>query len=817
MPVWGDYEVNLSHILGRGGMSVVYGGRQISLKRPVAIKVLKRDLIEESPEFVDRFNREAMILAKIVDQHIVQVYGAGTADGNYYYAMEFVEGDDLAKKLKDGYAFSEGEIIDIGISVARALEAAWKHQVVHRDIKPSNVLITHDGQIKVMDFGLAKALDANQTRTNIIMGTPKYISPEQAMGKDCDIRSDIYSMGAVLYELATQRAPFTADDVTALLYKHISEPPEPPRKLNANLSETLELIILRMLAKNPEHRYQTPIELMKDLERVRTGDKLSQKTISLAREAAGITARRRKALLTALALVALGAAIAYYFLYYKKESDIRHIPTTTLQTPPEQPKQSTIQVNPIVPDKDREAFDSFYNKGVQAFADGNHEQALAHLESARAFAKYAEAVKADIDEKIRRAEYQIAVKKAREALEAKRFDDALAALAKAEDTEEVRTLSREINYRKYLQSATDREIEGLWDLAADDYEKAMAFTDEKAVFERTRDFCRLVHKANEAMRAKDYLQARDLFEKALTYERSESYLRDKIRECTKEIDKARTEAKERRRKEWQELVRTARDHFTHARWKESLAALTRAKEIGHTDEEFEKLLVAASRACAAPPGMAYIPAGESTLGANSGKDVEQPEHPVTTGEFYIDLTEVTQADYARFLAEFKDHTRCHPGEPKNKDHTPLLWKDQKDPNAPVVGVDWYDAFAYAAHAGKRLPTEAEFEKAAGWDPAARRKRAYPWGDAFSKEGGASFFACQGMGSGVLEWSSDAFKPYPGSSAKHPFFGDKFAVARGGYALEEDAKTAARVTTRVPLGREHRSLKLGFRCVKDIGK
>lgn len=815
MPVWGDYEVNLSQVLGRGGMSIVYGGRQISLRRPVAIKVLKRDLIDESPEFVDRFNREAMILAKIVDQHIVQVYGAGTADGNYYYAMEFVQGEDLAKKLKDGYVFSEGEILDIALSVARALEAAWKHQVVHRDIKPSNILITEEGRVKVMDFGLAKALDTNQTRTNIIMGTPRYISPEQAMGKECDIRSDIYSLGAVLYELATRQPPFTADDVTALLYKHINEPPEPPRKHNPNISETLELIILRMLAKNPEQRYQTPIELIKDLERVRSGDKLSQKTISLAREAARVRSRRPAALLAALAVVAFAAG-GYYLFFAPRPSEVPPAAPTT-QVPPEPLPQPQIPVHQIEPDKDREAFESFYKKGVEAFANGSYEQAIAHLESARTFTRYAEPVRADIEEKIRRAAYQVALNRAREALEARRFEDALAALARVEDTDEVRALSREINYRKYLTSAADREIEGQWDLAAEDYEKALAFTDEKAVLERSRNFCRLVHEANEAFRAKQYAQARVLFEKALTYERSETYLRDRILECTRQIEAAEAETRERRRTEWLQLVRAARDHFTTARWQQSLEALTRAKEIGFTDEEFEKLLAAATRACAAPAGMVYIPAGQATLGSNSGKDFEQPEHPTTTGEFYIDITEVTCAEYAKFLAEFKDHTRCHPDEPKNKDHTPLLWKDQKDPAAPVVGVDWYDAFAYAAWAGKRLPTEAEFEKAAGWDPVAGRKRVYPWGDAFSTEDLPSFFGCLRMGSGVLEWSADPFKPYPGSPSKHPFFGGKFGVARGGYTLEEEAKQAARVSTRVPLGREHRSLKLGFRCVKDVGK
>jgi len=261
--IWGDYEVYLDQIIGRGGMGAVYRGRQISLNRNVAVKILRKDLTS-SEESIRRFQREAGLLANLIDSHVVQVYGAGEGDSGHFYAMEIVEGKDLASLLKQGKKFTSDEIIDIAYRTGRALAAAARQHIVHRDIKPSNILLGNDGSVKVMDFGLAKSPETDITFTDVIMGTANYISPEQAAGTVVDIRSDIYSLGGVLYELATNRPPFQGPGPASVIYQHAKAAPTPPRKLNPDIPEMLEALILRCLAKKAANRYQTADELVED-------------------------------------------------------------------------------------------------------------------------------------------------------------------------------------------------------------------------------------------------------------------------------------------------------------------------------------------------------------------------------------------------------------------------------------------------------------------------------------------------------------------------------------------------------------------------
>ncbi len=277
--IWGDYEVHLDQTLGKGGMGAVYRGRQISVDRPVAIKVLKRDLTS-SPDFVGRFQREATLLAKLVDTHIVQIFGAGEAEGQHFYAMEFVEGEDLASRLRRGHQFSPDEILHITIGTGNALDAAWKQKIIHRDIKPSNIIVAETDQVvKVMDFGLAKNPENDLTQTEMIMGTAKYMSPEQATGGVCDIRSDLYALGAVMYELGTGTAPFVGESATAVIYQHVHKEPVPPQKLNPSLPQSMQGVILRLLSKSPDDRYQEPIELVKDCQAILEGVTPDEKTI----------------------------------------------------------------------------------------------------------------------------------------------------------------------------------------------------------------------------------------------------------------------------------------------------------------------------------------------------------------------------------------------------------------------------------------------------------------------------------------------------------------------------------------------------------
>ena len=219
----GDFEIKEE--IGRGGMGQVYKARQISLDRDVAIKILPGNL-SEVEEFRERFDLEAKVVASLIHENILQIYSKGITDeGIHYFAMEYVDGEDLADKIKRGLTFSEAEVINIVAQACRGLEAAWKKNVIHRDIKPSNIMVTKSGIVKIADFGLARSLDATRklTQTHMYMGTVAYTSPEQGEGKPLDQRTDIYSLGIVFYQLLTGSVPFTAETPSAVIYKHVYE------------------------------------------------------------------------------------------------------------------------------------------------------------------------------------------------------------------------------------------------------------------------------------------------------------------------------------------------------------------------------------------------------------------------------------------------------------------------------------------------------------------------------------------------------------------------------------------------------------------
>jgi predicted Ser/Thr protein kinase/tetratricopeptide (TPR) repeat protein len=268
---WGDFE--LGDLLGRGGMGSVYRGRQLSLDRPVAIKVLPKHL-SENESFRARFQLEAKAVAQINSPHVIQVYFAGVEDGHHYFAMEYVEGVDLSKKLKDGFKPSAKESLDLVIQATRGLVAAGEHGIVHRDIKPANMMVSKRGPLKLMDFGLvrlARSEDTGLTMAGTIMGTVSYFSPEQGRGERCDSRTDIYALGVVYYELLTGNLPFTGGDATSVIYQHIHTQPRPPKEIDPTISEDVQAVVLKCLQKLPEQRYQTAAELLADLESVAGG------------------------------------------------------------------------------------------------------------------------------------------------------------------------------------------------------------------------------------------------------------------------------------------------------------------------------------------------------------------------------------------------------------------------------------------------------------------------------------------------------------------------------------------------------------------
>ncbi|WP_046727644.1 Stk1 family PASTA domain-containing Ser/Thr kinase [Streptomyces humi] len=266
----GRYE--LGHVLGRGGMAEVYFAHDTRLGRAVAVKTLRVDLARD-PSFQARFRREAQSAASLNHPAIVAVYDTGEdyIDGVSipYIVMEYVEGSTLRELLHSGRKLLPERAMEMTIGILQGLEYAHRSGIVHRDIKPANVMLTRNGQVKVMDFGIARAMGDSgmtMTQTAAVIGTAQYLSPEQAKGEQVDARSDLYSTGCLLYELLTVRPPFVGDSPVAVAYQHVREEPQPPSVFDPEITPEMDAIVLRALVKDPNYRYQSADEMRADIE-----------------------------------------------------------------------------------------------------------------------------------------------------------------------------------------------------------------------------------------------------------------------------------------------------------------------------------------------------------------------------------------------------------------------------------------------------------------------------------------------------------------------------------------------------------------------
>jgi len=353
-----DNRYEIIRRLGSGGMADVYLARDTQLGRQVAIKVLYKRYARDE-EFVARFRREAQSAAALNHPHIVSIYDRGEAEDSYYIAMEYLEGRSLKDVINEEGPLQPARAIDYAEQMLRALQFAHEHHVIHRDIKPHNIVINDRGQLKVTDFGIARAGSSpSVTETGSIIGTAQYLSPEQAKGKVVEQSSDLYSLGIVIYEMLTGRVPFEGENPVAIALKHLSDEPVPPQALIPEIPDNLNAVVMRALAKDPRDRYPGAEEFLADLERCRQDlpvvaplpaddtamtSVLSAGAVAAAADDAGVTtvtsassmnadqkkksARRKKILYTVIAIVALAAiAAGVYFLAFAQTRGIIEAP-----------------------------------------------------------------------------------------------------------------------------------------------------------------------------------------------------------------------------------------------------------------------------------------------------------------------------------------------------------------------------------------------------------------------------------------------------------------------------------------------------------
>lgn len=255
--------------IGEGGMAEVYKAKCLKLNRYNAVKILKKEF-SSNKEIVEKFKREATAIANLSHNNIIGVFDVGTQDGINYIVMEYVKGKTLKQIIREQVKIPSNAAVEIAIQIAKALDCAHKNSIIHRDVKPQNILITEDGTVKVSDFGIAKSVTSSTVaHTTEVMGSAHYFSPEQAKGSYIDERTDIYSLGIVLYEMVTGKVPFDAENAVSIALKHIQEPVVPPKDISPEIPDNLNKLILKAMEKEPIKRYQNSKEILNDLVKIK--------------------------------------------------------------------------------------------------------------------------------------------------------------------------------------------------------------------------------------------------------------------------------------------------------------------------------------------------------------------------------------------------------------------------------------------------------------------------------------------------------------------------------------------------------------------
>ncbi|GIW73210.1 MAG: hypothetical protein KatS3mg102_2752 [Planctomycetota bacterium] len=745
--------------LGRGGMGVVYRARQQSLEREVALKVLRAGRDAEARD-LERFRREALAAARLRHPAIVPIYEIGEERGHLYIAMELVEGQPLSRLLREG-ALQPRRALEIVATIADGLETAHRQGIVHRDVKPGNILIDAEGRPRLTDFGLAKDIrsDSGLTETGQTLGTPGYMSPEQAAGlaNRVDPRTDVYALGAVLYELLVGVPPFRGENVLDTLRRVTEEEPVPPRQLVPALHRDVETICLKCLRKEPQARYPSAAELAADIRRYLAGEMIHARRPGLLERFWRRVQRQRAVAAVLLVALLSVVAVAGYFVYREHQRN-RSL---------------------------REAAVHQLRLGRQAYFEQRYSDAIAALERARALVpglpevgewlQYAERRRA---EERAQAEQAAAAQALREEERRRRWQrraehDArlaeaeahLAVAAHAEPAARYAWGKRayaafEQALQAWPDSALARAGRGRAALLLVEAAIAMARRDRGGIglAREWIDQAALVGVAPEllaplARRLEGLTDQYVRFEEALEAARrlAESEPAQALGAIGRAYELARQDEDRERvvlLEKWvrrngveQALQRAAASIAPEDR----LAAYREALAFDPGHERVRALYERERARALAPPGFRFVPGGPARLGSEDPRDAN-PLREAEVAPFYMAVHEVTNHAYQAFVDDGGyqrfglRHLRDASGEPG-----PLTWSGGHYPpgteNHPVTGISFREAEAYARWfterlrerhpwAEARLPSAEEWEYAAGWEPETGRRRLYPWGERY---------------------------------------------------------------------------------------
>jgi len=884
--IGGDFELDRAKLLGKGAWGEVFIGKQISLNRPVAIKLLKKELTAD-PDFVRRFRREAECLAKLAEEHIIQVYSAGEYQGSHYFIMEYVQGTTLSKLIEKHRTFSAEEIAYVAESVAKALKSAWSSpaQIVHRDIKPANIMVSFsssiiapspqadkqaslfitglnlkDTQIKVMDFGLAKVVQKDDkqeaTLVGTVIGTPKYISPEQGMGNPADVRSDMYSLGIVLYEMATGKIPFEGDSAVSMIRHHIYDTALMISNAVTDFPAELEAIIMKCIQKDPNTRYANPIQLLEDLDafekskpliharvdHTRVSSTSADATMLLSSSAIRLQQRRKRRMIivpTAFVGIIATALILWFGILGREQKTPPPPPPDTTQSQPANNVVTPTISSPPPIDNQAALAKEMERQERLRLSEAMITDTLKLIEDPKTkeqqkFNLIIQSIKSD--------DYEAARRETDKLME---LEDDIIPPAATFLQMRIWNISQGKSY--------ELEMKRLYDRFEAFYPKNDCFTLVKKLYEEacisaeSNSVDEIIADADKENDLQQKVKVLDDFIKHNDANKFIQKVKDKLAGTYDEIKKAR-EAN------YKNTLALAEQQTQLNNFKEASALLDKAREYTDDFSEIDNLKVETEKTflqfCEIEPitkerdantqsflqiknirdasEMLLIPAGEFIRGSDdsSANQNERPAMKVMLGPYYVDKFEITNEQFKKFVEANKYVTEAESAGYGWVYSDGILNQVKgacwKDPNGdgkgitdllshPVVQVSLKDAEIYAKWAKKRLLTEAEWEKAARSD----KELTFPWGNEWrdmasntseavhtttpvgAYQQDKSPYGCYDIAGNVAEWCADYYDPMYYQSRitdnpKGPASGD-CRLIRGGSWIS--SATEVRLTIR----------------------